>query len=185
MVAARLTAAKPYLLTSILTFIRVWLACQWLNAGLHKITDPAWMDGTGRGLAAFWKAALATNAHGGSIITYDWYRAFIQFLVDSHAETWFAKLIAMGESSVGLGLLLGALVPMAALGGLTMNMSYMLAGSAGVNPLLALLAGVVFVGRRYSGVVGFDGLRDVVVRRMRSVHVRSRTRGITSLANSW
>jgi hypothetical protein len=57
-----------------------------------------------------------------------------------------------------LGLLLGALVPMAALGGLTMNMSYMLAGSASVNPVLALAAGIVLVGRRDSGVLGLDGL---------------------------
>jgi hypothetical protein len=54
--------------------------------------------------------------------------------------------------------LVGALVPMAALGGLTMNMSYMLAGSAGVNPILALAAGIVLVGRGNSSVLGLDGL---------------------------
>jgi thiosulfate dehydrogenase [quinone] large subunit len=132
--------------------------------GVHKLTNPAWTDGSGRGLLSFWSSALAPNAHGGSTITYEWYRSFLQLLVDSHAETWFSKLIASGETAVGLGLLVGALVPMAALGGLTMNMSYMLAGSASVNPVLALAAGVLLVGRGTSGVIGFDGLVIWLVR---------------------
>jgi len=145
--------------TTAVTALRIWLALQWLNSGLHKITDPKWTDGTGRGLASFWNTALAPNAHGGSAITYDWYRTFLQFLVDSHAETWFSKLIASSETAVGLGLLLGALVPFAALGGLTMNMSYMLAGATSSNPVLALAAGVLIVGHRYAGSIGLDGLR--------------------------
>jgi thiosulfate dehydrogenase [quinone] large subunit len=152
-------AARAYLVTGGLTLLRSWLAWQWINSGAHKLADPAWMDGTGRGLLGFWKAALGTNPHGGAVITYDWYRAFIQFLVDVHAETWFAKLIATGESGVGIALLLGALVPLAACGGLTMNMSYMLAGSASSNPVLALAAGVLIVGHRHAGVIGLDGLR--------------------------
>lgn len=155
-----LLAARPYAFAA----LRTWLALQWLNSGLHKLSDPAWMDGSGRGLLAFWKGALGTNAHGGAIITYDWYRGFIQLLVDSHAETWFAKLIAAGETSVGLGLLLGALVPMAALGGLSMNVSYMLAGATSVNPVLALAAGILLVGRSASGAVGFDGVNALVLR---------------------
>ena len=141
-----------------LTALRTWLAAQWLNSGLHKLTNPAWTDGSGRGLLSFWNSALTPNTHGGSAITYDWYRGFLQMLVDAHAETWFARLIAGGETAVGLGLVLGALVPMAALGGMTMNMSYMLAGSASINPVLALAAGVLIVGRSSSGRLGFDGL---------------------------
>jgi thiosulfate dehydrogenase [quinone] large subunit len=162
--ASHITIAKSYLITGGLTALRIWLALQWLKSGLAKITNPAWTDGTGRGLLSFWNSALAPNAHGGSTITYDWYHAFLQLLVDTHAETWFSKLIASGETAVGLGLLVGALVPMAALGGLTMNMSYMLAGSASVNPLLALAAGIVLVGRGRTGVVGIDGLVGWVLR---------------------
>jgi thiosulfate dehydrogenase [quinone] large subunit len=148
-----------------LTALRIWLAAQWLNSGVHKLMSPAWTDGSGSGLLSFWHSALAPNAHGGSAITYDWYRNFLQLLVDTHAETWFSKLIASGETAVGLGLLVGALVPMAALGGLSMNMSYMLAGSASVNPVLALAAGVLLVGRAGSGVIGFDGLVSSLFRK--------------------
>src|SRR5690349_11923566 len=162
--SSRIATAKAYLLAGGLTVLRIWLALQWLKSGLGKITNPAWTDGSGRGLLSFWNNALAPNAHGSSSITYDWYRNFLQVLVDSHAETWFSKLIASGETAVGLGLLVGALVPMAALGGLTMNMSYMLAGSASINPVLALAAGIVLVGRGNSSVIGFDGLVAWMVR---------------------
>jgi thiosulfate dehydrogenase [quinone] large subunit len=161
---SRIALAKSYLVRGSLTALRVWLALQWLKSGLAKITNPAWTDGTGRGLLSFWNSALAPTAHGGSAITYDWYRSFLQLLVDTHAETWFAKLIASGETAVGLGLLVGALVPVAALGGLTMNMSYMLAGSASVNPVLALAAGIVLVGRDHASVLGFDGLAGWLLR---------------------
>jgi uncharacterized membrane protein YphA (DoxX/SURF4 family) len=157
--------AKSYLLTGALTVLRIWLALQWLKSGLGKITNPAWTDGTGRGLLSFWNTALTPTAHGGSAITYDWYRSYLQLLVDNHAETWFARLIASGETAVGLGLLVGALVPMAALGGLTMNMSYMLAGSASVNPVLALAAGIVLVGRDHASVLAFDGLVGWLLRK--------------------
>jgi thiosulfate dehydrogenase [quinone] large subunit len=171
--SSHLTTAKSYLFTGALTALRIWLALQWLKSGLSKITNPAWTDGTGRGLTSFWNNALAPNAHGGSAITYDWYRGFLQLLVDSHAETWFSKLIASGETAVGLGLLVGALVPMAALGGLTMNMSYMLAGSAGVNPILALAAGIVLVGRSSSGLIGFDGMLAWLMRGRTATVVRA------------
>src|SRR6516225_5280181 len=161
---SRFTMAKSYAFTAAVTILRIWLALQWLKSGLGKITNPAWTDGTGRGLLSFWNTALAPSAHGSSAITYDWYRGFLQLLVDSHAETWFAKLIASGETAVGLGLLVGAMVPMAALGGLTMNMSYMLAGSASINPVLALAAGIVLVTRDHASVIGFDGLVDWLLR---------------------
>jgi thiosulfate dehydrogenase [quinone] large subunit len=167
-----LAAVRPYLLRGSLTLLRVWLAAQWLNAGLHKVIDPKWMDGSGRGLLSFWSSALAPTAHGGSAITYDWYRAFLQLLVDAHAYTWFAPLIAIGETSVGLGLLVGALVPMAAAGGLTMNMAYLLAGAGSVNPILALSAGVLLFGRRHAGVIGLDGALRLVARTRLAAHSR-------------
>jgi hypothetical protein len=52
----------------------------------------------------------------------------------------------------------------AALGGLTMNMSYMLAGSASVNPVLALAAGIVLVGRDHASVIAVDGVVSRLLR---------------------
>ena len=119
--------------------VRLWLGYQWLTAASHKLTDPAWMDGSGAAIRTYWTSALGTTPAGQPVITYDWYRAFLQMLVDNHAETWFSKLIVGGELTVGLAVLLGAGVAIAAGGGLAMNFAYMLAGSASSNPILALL----------------------------------------------
>jgi hypothetical protein len=49
-----------------------------------KLTNPAWVDGSGEAILRYWTNALAVN-NGRPVITYDWYRAFIQLLVDSGA----------------------------------------------------------------------------------------------------
>src|SRR5687768_9716080 len=86
--------------------LRLWMSFAWLEAGWHKLTDPSWMvDGTG--ILGYWTRALGNAPNGKPIITYDWYRTFIQFLVDSGSHPWFAKAIVFGELAVGLGLIVG------------------------------------------------------------------------------
>lgn len=75
--------------------IRVWLGLQWLEAGSHKITEAAWMDG-GVALKGFWTNAVSIPEGGRPPIAFDWYRSFLQTLLDAEAYTWFAKLIAVG-----------------------------------------------------------------------------------------
>ena len=77
---------------------------------------------------------------GSPAITFDWYRTFIQTLLDNNAHTWFAPLIVFGEMAVGIGLLIGLLTGFAAFFGALMNMSFLLAGSASSNPVLFTLA---------------------------------------------
>jgi thiosulfate dehydrogenase [quinone] large subunit len=90
------------------------------------------------------------------VITYDWYRAFIQTLVDLQAWTWFSKVIVFGELAVGIGLLLGAFTGIAALGGMTMNLNFMLAGSASTNPALFVLQLLIFLAWKTAGYYGLD-----------------------------
>ena len=89
-------------------------------------------------------------------ITYDWYRGFIQMLIDMGAESWFGPLIAFGETAVGLGLLVGALTGIAAFFGATMNMSFMLAGSASTNPILFTMAVGLMLAWKVAGYYGLD-----------------------------
>ena len=77
---------------------------------------------------------------GSPAITFEWYRTFLQTLLDNKAYTWFAPLITFGEMAVGIGLLVGCLTGFAAFFGALMNMSFLLAGSASVNPVLFTLA---------------------------------------------
>ena len=77
-------------------------------------------------------------------------------MLDNGWYTWFAKLIAWGEVLVGLGLLVGALVGIAAFFGTLMNFSFMLAGSASTNPVLFGLAVFLVLAWKVAGYWGLD-----------------------------
>jgi thiosulfate dehydrogenase (quinone) large subunit len=135
--------------------LRLWMSYAWLEAGWHKFNDPAWMvDGTG--ILGFWTRALGNAPNGKPVITYDWYRTFIQFLVDSNASVWFAKVITYGELAIGLGLLVGAFVGIAAFFGALMNMSFLMAGTVSTNPVLFFAAILLILAWKNAGYLGLD-----------------------------
>ncbi|HRE29980.1 MAG TPA: hypothetical protein PK954_25285, partial [Anaerolineales bacterium] len=74
---------------------RLWLGYTWLDAALHKISDPAWTQ-TGETILGFWTRAVAIPESGRPAISFDWYRGFIQLLIDNNAQTWFGPLVAYG-----------------------------------------------------------------------------------------
>jgi len=131
------------------------MAYEWLEAGWHKFTDPAWME-TGQGILGFWQRAVTIPAQGRPPVTYDAYRTFIQFLIDSGAHPWFAKAIVFGELAVGLGLLVGALVGIAAFFGALMNMSFLLAGTVSTNPVLFCAGILLILAWKNAGYLGLD-----------------------------
>lgn len=135
--------------------IRIWLGWQWLEAGLHKIEDPAWVQ-TGDAIKGYWTRAIAIPAEGRPPISFDWYRDFLTTLLNVEAYGIFGKLIAYGEFLVGLGLILGALTGFAAFFGALMNFNFMLAGSASTNPVLFILAIGIMLAWKVSGLVGLD-----------------------------
>lgn len=135
--------------------VRVWLGYQWIEAGLHKIENPAWTQ-TGDALKGFWTGAVAIPAEGRPAISFDWYRSFLQFMLDAQAYSWFGKLIAYGETLVGIALILGAFTGIAAFFGALMNFNFMLAGSASTNPVLFFLALGLIMAWKISGYVGLD-----------------------------
>ncbi|MFP5343486.1 MAG: DoxX family protein [Candidatus Limnocylindria bacterium] len=137
--------------------IRLFLGFAWLDSGWGKLTNPdnAWLGG-GAALRGYWERAASIPEEGRPPITYDWYRDFIQGLLDSGAETWFAPLIVYGELAVGLGLLVGALTGIAAFFGALMNMSFLLAGSASTNPVLFTAAIGLILAWKVAGYYGVD-----------------------------
>lgn len=135
---------------------RVYLGFQWLKAGLDKLENPGWME-TGEALTGFWqRAVLIPDAPARPAIAFDWYRVFLQMLLDSGSQAWFAKLVVFGEILVGLALILGAFTGIAAFFGGFMNWNYMLAGSASTNPLLFLLAILLVLAWKTAGWWGLD-----------------------------
>jgi len=135
--------------------IRLFVGFEWIDAGWHKLTGTGWVDG-GSALLGYWKAAVAIPETGRPPISFVWYRDFINFLINGHHETWFAWLITLGEIAVGLGLILGALTGIAAFFGAFMSMSFLLAGSGSVNPIMFTLAVGLILAWRVAGYYGLD-----------------------------
>lgn len=119
------------------------------------MTGDGWMDG-GASLQGFWQRAVAVPETGRPAISYDWYREFLVFLLEHDTYVWFAKLVAVGEFMVGLGLLLGMLTGIAAFFGVLMNWNFMLAGTASTNPILGILGLGLMVAWKISGWWGLD-----------------------------
>lgn len=138
--------------------LRIWLGYQWIDAALHKVNNPAWVT-TGEALKGFWMNAVKIpDAPARPPIAFDWYRFFIQGLLDSQSYTWFAKLVAYGELLVGIALVIGAFTGIAAFFSGLMNWNFMMAGSASTNPLLFAVAVGLVLAWKVAGYIGADFL---------------------------
>lgn len=135
--------------------IRFFVGQEWLAAGEHKLRDNAWMKG-GTALKGYWTNAAAIPEKGRPAITYAWFRDLLNFLLRHESYTWFAKVIACGETLVGLGLIVGALVGVAAFFGTLMNFNFQLAGSASTNPVLFGLGVFLVLAWKTAGFFGLD-----------------------------
>ena len=135
--------------------IRVWLGMQWVEAGLHKVTNPAWTQ-TGEALKGFWMGAIQIPAEGRPPIAYAWYREFLQTMLDAQAYTWFAKLVAFGEVLIGVALILGVFVGLTAFIGGFLNWNFIMAGSASVNGMFFGLAVLLVLAWKIAGYFGLD-----------------------------
>lgn len=134
---------------------RIWLGYQWFSAAQHKLADPKWVQ-TGEALKGFWLNAVKVSDTGKGAIAFDWYRGFLQMMLDAQAYTWFAKLVAYGELLIGIALILGAFTGIAAFFGGFMNWNFMMAGTASTNPLLFVIAIGLILAWKVAGYVGAD-----------------------------
>jgi thiosulfate dehydrogenase [quinone] large subunit len=136
--------------------IRLYVGYQWLSSGLGKLSNPAWTV-TGEALGGFLsRAAAIPEAPAKPAIAFDWYRSFIQGLVDSGSYVWFAKLVVAGELLVGIALILGLFTAVAAFFGAFMNWNFMMAGTASTNPVLFVLAIFLILAWKTAGYWGLD-----------------------------
>ncbi len=136
--------------------IRLWLGWQWLNAGWEKLQNPAWTQ-SGAALKGFLAGAVsAVSKSGAPVIHYTWYSSFLKLLIDSGSYVWMAKLVAVGETLVGIALILGMFTGFAAFFGGFMNFNYLMAGTVSVNPLFLVLAVALMLAWKVSGYIGLD-----------------------------
>ncbi|MGZ4109961.1 MAG: DoxX family protein [Actinomycetota bacterium] len=134
--------------------VRVYLGYEWVRSGWEKLTDPAWMS-TGVGLKGF-AAFAASQANGPhAAVNYGWYAAFLRWIADT-SYPWMAKLISIGEFTVGVLLILGLFTGIAAFLAGLLSFSFGLAGVAGVNPVFFLLEVLLILAWRNAGWIGLD-----------------------------
>lgn len=133
--------------------LRLYMAYTWLTSGYGKLTGTGWVDG-GAALKGFWTGSIATTPK--PVITFDWYRQFIQFMLDTQSYVWFGKLVATGEVLIGLALLLGAFTGIAAFFGGFMNWNFMMAGTTSVNPVFFTLSVLLILSWKTAGYWGLD-----------------------------
>lgn len=138
-------------------FFRVWLGWEWLFAGWKKVTGAGAHPWGPETILGFWqKAAAIPQPPARPAIAYDWYRSFLEFLINNNAESWMASLVAWGELLVGVALIAGAFVGIAATAGAFMNMNFMLAGVSSINPVMLLVAILLILAWKTAGWWGLD-----------------------------
>lgn len=136
--------------------LRVYLGWLWLDHAIAKLTDPAWMK-TGIALKGFWaRAVMVPPPPAKPPIELGWYRDFIEALLAGGHYTWFAKVVALGEFAVAVGLILGAFTGVAAFFGGLMNWSFIMAGTAASNGLLFAMATWLVLAWKTAGWIGLD-----------------------------
>ena len=124
--------------------VRMWLGYQWLHAGWEKVTGTsggtfAWHFGytneswlrSSAGLKGFAAYAIKGAGTDHAAVNYGWYAHFLHYL--STGGGWMAPVIAIGETAIGIALILGLFTGVAAFCGGLLNMSFGLAGVAGVG----------------------------------------------------
>jgi thiosulfate dehydrogenase [quinone] large subunit len=148
--------------------VRLYLGYEWLEAGWEKVTgsdqawkltftDASWLK-NGESLRGFIEhAALPQAAQGPhSAVNYGWYVAFLRWMDHPGPSDVMAKLISLGEVTVGILLILGLFTGIAAFLAGLLTMAFGLAGVAGVNPVFFLLEILLILAWRNAGYIGLD-----------------------------
>ena len=135
--------------------LRLWLGYEWLHAAWGKWIEGGWVgNGAGGAVKGFAQGAIAQTKGEFPQVT-GWYASFLKEVVMPNAAL-FSYLVIFGETLVGLALILGAFTGIAAFFGVFMNASYIFSGTAGANPLMAIVAILLILAWRVAGWWGLD-----------------------------
>ncbi|HHV54246.1 MAG TPA: DoxX family protein [Firmicutes bacterium] len=140
---------------ALLLLIRLYVGSQWLEAGWEKLHSPVWVgEKAGVAINGFFQGALA-KATGEHPAVQSWYAWFLKEIAIP-SSGFFTYLIPIGETLVGLALILGAFTTFAAVMGAFMNLNFMLAGTTSTNPILYTLEIVIIAAGATAGAYGLD-----------------------------
>ncbi|CAA9458179.1 MAG: hypothetical protein AVDCRST_MAG25-423 [uncultured Rubrobacteraceae bacterium] len=160
--------------------LRLFIGLGWLRASAEKIIDPDWLGGTV--LATFLQEKIA-----GDHVVFPFYRTLITdvFLPNASALSW---VMMIGQGLVGAAILLGLFTNAAILGGLFMNLNFILAGAPNPSAFYFVIQVALFIGGT-GAIIGVDALLGRRVRTplfvakvgIRSWHFRSKERALLGL----
>lgn len=135
--------------------LRIYIGWQWLEAGWTKLFSSAWFGGqAGGAITGFVNGALSKTT-GDHPDVQGWYAWFLQNLVLPYAKFW-SNLVAIGETLVGIALILGIFTGIAAIFGSFMNANYLLAGTVSLNPGMLIITVLLILAWKTAGWLGLD-----------------------------
>ena len=135
--------------------VRVYLGYEWAHAGYEKIFDEHWLTSSA-GLKGFVGYAVQGAGQGPhSAVNYGWYAAFLRWVGGDGAGI-MSKLVAVGELTIGIALILGLFTGVAAFLAGLLSVSFGLAGVAGVNPAFFVMEVLLILAWRNAGYIGLD-----------------------------
>jgi thiosulfate dehydrogenase (quinone) large subunit len=139
---------------------RLWVGYQFLTAGWSKLfgDEQAAFVGShaGAGIKGFLGFAtspqMTSGAHASVLPPYVWLAQHV-FIP---AAVPLGYMVAVGETLIGIALIVGLFTRFAAFWGAFLNLMFLLAGNTGVNPyMLTIELGIVLVGVT-AGLIGLD-----------------------------
>lgn len=126
--------------------LRLFIGLGWLRAGVEKLIDPAWLSG--EKLTLFFQTQLSADA-----VYFPFYETLITqvFAPNALIMSW---IVMMGEMLAGLGILAGTFTSLALLGGLFMNLNFVLAGVVNPSAFYMVIQGTLLAENAGSTVGG-------------------------------
>lgn len=135
--------------------LRLYVGYEWISAGWEKLNSAAWTGAqAGTALTGFANGALSKVGGDHPSVT-AWYGAFLQNVVIPNARLW-SYMVSIGETLVGIALILGIFTGIAAFFGSFMNVNYLLAGTISSNPILFIIATWLVLAWKTAGWWGID-----------------------------
>jgi thiosulfate dehydrogenase [quinone] large subunit len=129
--------------------LRLFIGLGWTRAGLEKLIDVEWHSGAS--LTAFFTGQIDDR-----MIYFPFYERLVNHLFMPHVQL-LSWIIIVGELLAGLAIGLGLLTKPALLGGLFMNMNFLLVGR--VNPsAFYIIIQVALLSANAGAVLGLDAL---------------------------
>lgn len=127
--------------------LRFFIGIGWFRAGLEKLQDPKWPDGVA--LTQF----LHTKLDGG-LIVFPAYRELIENVFLPNVQL-LAVIVIAGQLLAGMGIMTGTFTNLALLGGLLMNVNFILAGQVNPSAFYVIIQSVLFISN-VGAVLGVD-----------------------------